>query len=186
MTISPGRSPLWIRPRRSHRTGLLLHRTRRDARDVDRLGPGRDHYPASTVSGRRGTATRRPAAAIWWRILDQLPHMQPPRPSRRQAQDHNAGRAALEAASDVRPEPLTPPDAQRRPEFPQGPLPELFDMYQGPAPPSGAAGLPSGPGRETQPPTRSPGRCVAGSRSPDQGQPSTIASWPFVIELGFH
>ena len=71
-----------------------------------------------------------PAAALWWRILDQLPQTPNPQPpSRPSDQAHprasRATRAALDAASGVRPEPLTQPSTQKQngPRFPQGPLP---------------------------------------------------------------
>jgi hypothetical protein len=58
-----------------------------------------------------------PAAALWWRILDQLPHTPNQKPitpkgcPSDEAHAHDGAGAALEAASGVRPEPLTrPPD----------------------------------------------------------------------------
>ena len=78
-----------------------------------------------------------PAAALWWRILDQLPetpNQEPCNPRRRpsdQAHDDEAidkqpPRPRSAPPPGVRPEPLTrPPDAERRRNVRQDPLPKL-------------------------------------------------------------
>jgi hypothetical protein len=92
---------------------------------VEQSHPCRDDTPLRAIGGRRrNTADDYPAAALWRRILDQLPQTPNQDPQRRtlpnrRGRDHAvAGRAATQAAlggaSGARPEPLRTSASQRR------------------------------------------------------------------------